>query len=172
MKTSLLLAGALLLAAPAAARAQEKPPVPAVVTSVVTCRTQTDEAARLRCYDAAAAALAEATANGSLLALDKEAVRKTRRSLFGFDIPNLPFFRDKDDADAPKEIVAKVASVRAAGFENWLMTLDNGAMWQTTEATPKVPMPRAGDEVRFVKGVTGSYMVQVGSRRIRARRVR
>jgi hypothetical protein len=163
-------AGALALAA-APAQAQEKPQVPALVKSVVDCRAETNEAARLRCYDEAAGNLARATESGSLVILDREAVRKTRRSLFGFDIPNLPFFRSRNgEEEAPKEIVAKLTSVRDSGLYLTL-TLDNGAVWQTTEPTPPA-RPKAGDQIRILRGATGAYMVQMGYRRLRARRVR
>ena len=160
------------IAALAAAQAPQAQPVAPVVASITKCRSVADEQARLRCYDSAAAALDTATASGSLVVLDRDAVKKTRRSLFGFDIPNLPFFRGNDDVDSPKEIQAKVTAARAAGFENWVLTLDNGAVWQTTEPTPKLSMPRVGDDIKVKRSVTGTYMVQVGSRNIRARRVR
>jgi hypothetical protein len=170
MKMLLISAGGALLSAPVVAAQTAQ--TPAVVASVIDCRSETSEAARLRCYDAAAAGLAQATSAGTIVFLDREAVTKTRRSLFGFDMPDLPFFKGKGQEEAPKEIVARIVSAQAAGFQNWLLALDSGGTWQTTEPTPNLSMPRPGDQVRIKKSAGGGYMLQIGSRNIRTRRVR
>jgi hypothetical protein len=147
-------------------------PPPAVVTAVVACRSL-PEAERFACYERAAAALDLAIASNSIVVLDQESVRRTRRTLFGFDLPDLPFFGGKDDREdrAPREIVATVKSVRAAGFE-WLIELDTGAVWQTSESLRNLSPPREGAEVRIMKATAGGYMIQIRSRRVRIRRVR
>jgi hypothetical protein len=54
----------------------------------------------------------------------------------------------------------------------WLLTLEGGAVWQTTEGTPTVAPPRAGEQVKIRKAMAGGYMLHLGSRLIRIRRVR
>ena len=173
MKLHIIMVAAAA-ALPAAAAAQDKKPVPAAVATVVGCRAEADPEARLRCFDQAASALDQAVASGALIALDRDAVRTTRRSLFGLDI-NLPFFggdKGEDEPEEAKEIQAVVKSARETGYANWLLELDTGAYWQTTEATPNLPMPRPGAKVTIRKGLAGGYMLDYAQRRIRAKRIR
>ncbi|HEX8215323.1 MAG TPA: hypothetical protein VF582_07630 [Allosphingosinicella sp.] len=167
--------GAVLVCgpAPAAGQAAGQAPPPAVVRAPIDCRGLADGAARLRCYDAAVGALAEATRSGTIVVLDRSAVRRTKRSLFGFDLPDLPFFGDdEDEPKVPKELIAKVKSARPYGHLMWLMELETGAAWQTMEPTPNLSLPRAGDEIKIRKAVAGGYMLQIGQQFIRTKRVR
>jgi hypothetical protein len=166
--------GTVLLfgSAPAATQTPGAVP-PAVVRAPMDCRGLADGPARLRCYDSAVGALAEATRSGTIVVLDRSAVRRTRRSLFGFDLPDLPFFAEgEDEPKTPKELIAKVKSARPFGHQMWLVELETGATWQTTEATPNLSLPRAGDEIKIRKAVAGGYMLQIGQQFIRTKRVR
>jgi hypothetical protein len=168
MRIFLLGSGAAILALSGAAQAQ----APAAVNSVVNCRNESREQERLRCYDAAAAALSQALANRSIIVVDQETVRNTRKSLFGFDVGKLPFFGGgKDSEPEAKEVVARLKSARPTGFRQWLLELDTGAVWETTEATNS-PLPKAGSEITIRKSPTGAYMLRDGAGLIRARRVR
>lgn len=164
--------GALcLVSTPGGAQSQ---PSNALVDAVVRCKGEANEQARLRCYDTAVATLAQATASGEIIVVDKEDVRKTRRSLFGFSLPNLPFFgRDESQKEEqPEEIEAKIQSVRGLGYGKFLIELDTGARWQTTEGGALAREPKAGEMVKIKKGVMGSYFLAVEGRRgIKALRV-
>lgn len=144
-----------------------------LVDAVVECRGQADPAARLACFDAAAAALGQASASGSIVVVDREDVRETRRSLFGFSVPKLPFFSGDDSNDeAPEEIEAPIRSVRSLGYGKFLFTLDNGAQWQTTEANNRPPDPKSGETLSIRKGALGAYFLSVeGRRSVKGRRV-
>jgi hypothetical protein len=144
-----------------------------LVQALANCRAQSDDAARLRCYDAAAAALTDAAARGSVVLVDQEDVRKTRRSLFGFSLPKLPFFSgDKSADDQQDELTAKIASAGPIGYGKWRIKLEDGALWETTEASSAVSDPRAGNEVKIKRGPLGSYMIRIaGQRGLRAKRV-
>ena len=61
--------------------------------AVLACRSETDPQARLQCFDRTSGALATAAQSGAVVVVDREEVRRTRRSLFGFSLPRLPFFR-------------------------------------------------------------------------------
>ncbi len=155
-----------------AATAQTSTQTPPAIASVVSCRAVQDPQARLRCFDEAASALSQAVQGGGLVALDRESVRKTRRSLFGFDV-DLPFFggsRKHDEQPEEKEIEAGVKSARDAGYGTWLVELDTGAKWQTTEANPLL-MLKPGDKVTIKKGLAGGYMLKYRRRATRAKRV-
>jgi hypothetical protein len=164
--SGVLLSGSALAAAPGGAQV-----APPIIRAPIDCLGIADGAARLRCYDTAVGALAEATRNGAIVVLDEASVRKTRRSLFGFDLPDLPFFnKAQDEPEAPKELVAKVKSVRPFGHKMWLVEIETGAIWQTTEA--QTQPPRVGEEIKIRKAIAGGYMIQIGQQLIRTKRVR
>jgi hypothetical protein len=170
----MLMVGLLgTLVAGEAAFAQSKAPSSPLVQAIAACRGQTDDAARLRCYDRAAGALADAAAKGSVVVVDREDVRKTRRSLFGFTLPKLPFFSgDNSQDDQEEQISAKIASAGAIGHGLFRMRLEDGAMWETTEASSVISPPKAGNQVLIKRGPLGSYMIRIaGQRGIRAKRV-
>ena len=166
-------AGVALVLSTGAFSAQPKLPDSPLVRGVVECRAQTDDAARLRCYDAAAAALAEAANSGKVVVVDREDVKKKRRALFGFSLPKLPLFKGDDSTeDVDDEITARIASAGPIGYGKFRIKLEDGALWETTEGTSAVRDPRPGDTVVIKKGPLGSYMVRVaGQRGLRARRV-
>jgi hypothetical protein len=146
----------------------------AIVEAVTACRAEGDGQARLRCFDTAAAALQQATASGSLIVVDKNEVRRTRRSLFGFALPKLPFFNGDDSADeAPEELEAKITSARSLGNDKWQVVLESGAVWQTSQSSPYFGTPKPGRTVKLKKGALGSYFASMeGGRTVRAIRVR
>jgi hypothetical protein len=171
-----LYIGAVALAALCSAATAQEPEADrsALITSVLDCRDVADDQARLRCYDAAAAALGEASSAGALVVVDREAVRRTRRGLFGFSVPRLPFFRgDTSHDEEVTEIEGTIQSVRSHDFGKWIVTLADDSVWQTTEPDTRNPAPRPGQSVRIRRAALGSYMLSVEGRRgTRAMRVR
>jgi len=164
----------LLIAVPSLA--QEKPPVssdpPASVSEMMGCRTISDNAARLACYDRAVGDLQQAVAARDVVIVSSADVRKARRSLFGFALPKMPIFGDKDDTPDVKEIRTKIASVRSLGYGKWEIRLEDGARWETTEGLREGDIPGAGDDIRITKGALGNYFLSVsGGTSVRARRV-
>ena len=163
---------ALLSSAAAAQQSGEDNSGP--IASVLNCRGLADDQARLRCYDTAAAALDEASSAGSLVVVDREAVRRTRRGLFGFSVPRLPFFRgDTSQEEEVTEIEGTIRSVRSLDYGKWVLTLEDNSAWQTTEADTRNPAPRPGQSVRIRRAALGSYMLSIeGARGVRAMRTR
>lgn len=158
-----------------AGAANAKPPraQSPLVSALAQCRGESDDAARLRCFDTAAAALTEASQTGKVVVVDQEDVRKTRRSLFGFSVPKLPFFSGDESADEPQsEINAKIGRVTALSHGKWQLRLEDGAIWETVEASPYNSAPKAGNDVLIKRGALGSYVLRVsGQRAVRAKRV-
>jgi hypothetical protein len=173
-KTIVFAAGlGVLLAAPGLAQQQQPSPM---FNQLTACRAIADEQARLACFDKASAAIAEAVEKGNLALIDREQVRKVRRSLFGFAVPKFPFFGDKDSEandDEPKEIQTTLRSFAAMGNGRYRVAIaEPQSVWETTESTSYTE-PRQGAKVTIKGGVLGSYFMQVGSNRwARARRVR
>ena len=143
-----------------------------VIAELTACKGVADAAARLACYDAAAAKLAAATAAGDVKILDREEIRATRRGLFGFDLPKLPFFRGDDSAkDTPVELDTVVKSVAAESYGKFALTMEDGAVWSTAEPLPRDP--KTGMKVHINRGAVGNYFIKVGAMRsVRAMRVK
>jgi hypothetical protein len=143
----------------------------AVFADLLRCRSEPTDAARWACFDRAVEALASAAEQGSVVVVDREQVRRTRRSLFGFNLPSLPFFSGDNSAnDQPDEIESVVQSVGEAGHGKLTMTLRDGGTWQTTEAM--VIPPSRGATVRVKKAALGSYFIIYSGRAVRAVRLR
>lgn len=176
MKLSLLLAGivAASLASGGHARsARKQEPTPAVIAAIVTCRALADTPARLACYDAAAAGLAQAIDRKAIYVVDKAQVQKTRRSLFGLPLPSLGIMGD--DSDDENKVVQLDGVIRgaSAGFDgNWMITLEDGSVWRQVDASPLGHSPRKGDKIVVKRAALGSYKMNVaGQSAVRVRRV-
>ncbi|MDG3444479.1 hypothetical protein [Nitrospirillum amazonense] len=165
---TLLLALAVAPAAPQPARAAE---------SLASCRAIGDATQRLACYDALAAAAANApaaplpnaaTANATPTA---PAVPEDPTARFGKEkLPRTEEQQAKDDAEQDEEMHSTVASSVALPYRLFAVTLANGQTWVSKEALTFDPKP--GDEVRVMHGLFGSYSMVVGrSRPAKATRV-
>lgn len=148
-----------------------EPPQPSIVDSVVNCRSVQEAEKRLACYDAATARLSQATADKSVVVVTREDARKTRRSLFGFNVPKLPLFSNDESADdTTDEIETVLKSARSDGYGKFTLIMEDGAVWRTTEAVRR--MPKAGARIRIRRAALGSYMINIdGATAVRALRV-
>jgi hypothetical protein len=169
IRSAITVLTALALGAPAVAA--DEPP--AAIQALGACRAMTDNAQRLACYDQAAGALLQSVENKETVVLDKQEVRKTKRSLFGFSLPKLPFFgNDKDDKDEEEfsQIDEPIKTVRSIGYGRFRFTLEDGATWETTEGINAFPKP--GQKVLIKKGLMGSYFIRFeGNRSVKGMRV-
>ncbi len=146
-----------------------------ILQSLTRCRAVADNAERLACFDKASGALEQAVKAKEVRIVDQEDIRKTRRSLFGFTVPRIGLFGDRDgEEERPEftEINTTVASSRALanGRAEIRLTGEENAVWQTTEAMAFPP--KAGDAIRIRKGTLGNYFISVGGRSVRGMRVR
>ena len=158
--------GLILALIPAAAIAKDKKagdPPPAVFQAVIDCRTIGDSSARLACYDASVASLADAQKSEDLFVASKAQVREARRGLFGLSLPRITIFGGDDDDPEDKLQIKEIDAVLSAvggGVGAWALTLDDGATWvQTDGAYTKTPKP--GMKVHIKRGALGSYMANV-----------
>jgi hypothetical protein len=144
---------------------------------VEACRSIADSAQRLACFDQSVAKLQEAADKQDIMVVDREQVRQTRRSLFGFSVPDLGIFgggnkadKHTDDRDDVKEITGTVRTARMDGEGNWIVTLDDGAVWHQTDGAVGIA-PRAGGQVTIRRAALGSYFLRVGNQPgVKARR--
>lgn len=172
MRLSITIACILLAAAPANGQ-KASVEQPQVLNDLAACQRIAADTERLACFDRKVAQLSKQVAVRDVVVIDREDIRKTRRSLFGFSIPDLPFFkkdRNGSEEEEVSEITAKVQSASGDAYGKYTVRLQDGAVWRTTEPVKKAP--RAGGEVTLKKAALGSYMMRVGTARgVRAMRV-
>lgn len=171
-----LALGLLVPSASAAPKRQQ--PRPEIFTDLLQCRAITDNVQRLACFDRQVGAMDAAAQRDEVVVLDKGELSKTRKTLFGFSFPKLPFLggADGDDHQESKEdgvthITANIASVRSIGYGKWQIGLDDGAQWITTEAIV-AGNPKVGQQIELKRAAMGSFMGKVdGGRAIRMKRI-
>lgn len=142
-----------------------------LLQALSACRGVADEKARLACYDQAGARLAEAVDKKELVVLDQQEIRETRRSLFGFSVPNIPLFRGEGGGDDGKLETTIAGASRLEGGK-WQIRLEDGAIWQTNETRLNLSDPRPGQKISIQRGTLGNYFLRIdGQRGVRGRRV-
>lgn len=144
---------------------------PKLYTDIVSCRALADSAARLECFDTAAKALEDATDNRQIVILDQNDVRKTKKSLFGFSLPKIPFFGESDaeQEEEFKQVEGELAGVQSIGAGKYQFIVKDAGVWQTTEATPL--LLKDGKAFTIKRGALGSFLLVVNGRGIRVKRV-
>lgn len=140
---------------------------PRALSKLLDCKAITDSAARLSCYDEQVAAIESATQRDEVVVMDKEDVRQTRRSLFGFSMPKLPFFgggdddkEDGKDENQVTQIDETIKNLRAMPYGIWVFTLEGGSQWQTADPMP-YGTPRAGLKINIKRAALSSYKASV-----------
>lgn len=142
----------------------------ALIQGLAACRGIAEETARLACYDAASGRLADAVERKELVFLDRQEVSQTRRSLFGFSMPNIPFLRDGGAEES--EIETTIASATSLGQGKWQIRLEDGAVWQTNETWLGLSDPRPRQKIVIRRGALGNYFLRInGQRGLRGRRI-
>jgi len=176
MTRSLVLAAAALAFLPAAAAAQQAADAqqrPELFEALLRCRAVAEEAARLRCFDSAAANLQQAAERREVVVVDRTQIRESRRRLFGLPIPGLGslFGGGDNDEDEVSSIESTVASAHQAGYGRWVVRLEDGSTWAQTDDNMLAGRPRPGQPVRVERAALGSYRMRVNNQpAIRVRR--
>ena len=162
-----------LLAGPALAK--DPPKQSPLVSALEACRAITDPTQRLACYDKEAGALVTAAQTGDVAVVDKAEARRARKSLFGFAMPNLPFFSGDKSADEVSDTLeSTITRASGIGYGKFRITIAEGnAVWETTETYSTMHEPRAGDKISIKRGTLGSYVLRIGknNRGVKGKRV-
>ena len=172
-----ILIAALLAGLPAAAAAQspsqEPQQRPELFEALVQCRSITDDAARLQCFDTAAANLQAATERRDVVVVDRAQVRESRRRLFGLSLPRLPIFGGGDDNEEEQvtSIESNITRAYQGEMGRWVVTLEDGSTWAQTDNNIIAGQPRPGQPVRVNRAALGTYMMRInGQPGVRAQR--
>ena len=99
---------------------------------MLACRALTDSAARLACYDKAAATISDAINAKELVMIDKAKAAEVKRSLFGYSAPN---FAGLLGGGEVKQVEGVVASAFTFAIH---CTIDANC---TSSATTNSPVP-------------------------------
>jgi hypothetical protein len=163
-----VFAALFALSAPSYGVAAEPPaPMAKQITALQACRTKTETADRLACYDKAVDDLSAATASQDLMVIERADVRKARKGLFGFSLPRIGFLAGRegnkeDEADAVR-FEGKILSSREMSQGGWQFTVEGGAIWMTLETSFSFKTPAPDRIVLIERGALGSYSARVGN---------
>jgi hypothetical protein len=153
--------GSLALAAATAALAAKAPSVAPEVQGVIDCRKIDDAAARLACFDRAAAAMDRAESSGDLVTIDREQRRTARRQAFGLSLPSLAFLDRGEKADEVDSLTAAVTGVSRTAEGKWVITVEGGAVWRQIDDNPLNRDPHVGSQAKIRKAMLGSYFMNI-----------
>jgi len=175
----------IALAGPVAAQQQTAPANPGVLDQVYNCRTITDEAQRLACYDGAVGRLQEAQNTGNLVAVDRGQAQEMDREAFGFSMPSLSRIfgggssggaNNSASASTPQferidNIQMEIASVTHRRNLPSTFRMTNGQVWVQIDDEVARNV-RQGGQVTIQRASMGSYLMRVeaGGPAIRVRR--
>lgn len=158
----------LAIAGPSTAADRERAPQ---LQRLVDCKAIADADARLACYDREVASLDQAEKSKDLVVVDKEQVKKARRTLFGLALPRIDLFGGDQPGDELNQIEGKVTQARS-GVGGLRIVLEDGSIWQQTDDKPIFRDPKPGDAAVVTRGVLGSFFMKIGNATpIKVRRV-
>ncbi len=174
-KVAALIACAVLAASASTVNAQETfaEPTEDYLEALKSCQSVTEDIARLQCFDAAVGNIVTATETGDVQVIDREDVRETRRSLFGFSLPDIGLFGGGDDDEEEDELFqTTIESVRYIGRRGARFTTAEGAVWEMSNVPRRMRQIRPGDEVVFREASLGYFFVRIeGQTGVKGRRV-
>ena len=162
------------VAGAASGKDKDLPKKSPLISAIAACRQISDATQRLSCFDKASSDLIAATDKGDVRVVDRAELRQARRSLFGFNMPKLPFFSGDDSTDeAAAKLISKVSAVRELPHDRYQVRLqDGGALWETLESYGAFHAPKVGDPVEINRGPLGSYILRFGRQRgVKGRRI-
>lgn len=155
-----------------AAKEAVVPQAPQAISRVVACTSLADPGQRLACFDREVVAMNQAQRTGNLVAMDRQQVRKTRRSLFGLSLPDLGLFGDSENDDGPSEIATTIKAARQDSRGTWTIDLAEGGRWIQIDSRPFVIDPAPGQPIRIKRAALGSYLANVNKQvAVRVRRI-
>jgi len=133
--------------------------------ALVACARETDDARRLRCFDAVVADLRRAPAAPAAAVA---ATPSTPQPASPAPTPASSVSReekfgargdlDPDRREGLKEITGKVTEVGARPRGEIVVTLDNGQVWAERAASSKIKV-KVGDTVKIESGALGSFVL-------------
>lgn len=132
----------------------------APVARLLACQSFTDGMTRLACFDREAATVRGAISRRDLVVVDRDEIRRTRRSLFGLSLPNMAVL------GSDKEEISHIDSVLEATSHNhdggYVFRLQDDSRWTQMDDRSFALEPRQGEKVVVKRAAMGTYMLTVG----------
>ena len=167
----LVLGLAALTVAVGPAVAAPAKPRAAQLQSMLDCRAQADDAARLACFDAAVGKLDAAEQAGEVVVIDRAQVGDARRAAFGFNFQMPAFMTQGAKPEELDKVTGTVESTRQDATGRWILRLADGAVWRQIDNTLVNKSPKKGSAVEIRTASLGSYLMKIdGQTSIRVRR--
>jgi hypothetical protein len=168
---AIMAAAAAGAATPALAARPAPPPSPEALRALEACRGVAEDAARLACYDKAAASFSAAQAKGDVVVVDRAKVREIHRQAFGLPLPSLSLFERGSDT-APSRFSFELAQASPSGeMGRWRFTTNEGALWVQTDDSVLNHTPKPGVTLNVRKGALNSFFCALpGELEVRCRR--
>lgn len=168
-----LIASCSLFCVATSAAAKVEPPRPAQIQELYNCREIADPTARLACFDREVGELQTADTQREISFADKETVKKTRRGLFGFDLPDFGLFGGDDEEEKVKRIETTVASVSNTSDGGYRIAMADGSVWAQIDSKRMPTAPRTGQKIEIKTASFGTYFLSLEGRpSVRVRRER
>ena len=146
---------------------------------IYACTDKVDSGERLACFDAAVAGIQAKEAKSEIVTFDQQRVQKVRREAFGFSLPSLPrlgfpAFSTPEAKNGPsktsaaseteiEEQVFVVSAYRQVGG-NIILTLENGQIWQLSDAESFNAPSKMPFNVKIRTAALGSFLLTVEGR--------
>ena len=168
------LAAGILWTGPLGAQESDANKADDYVGALRNCQQIEQDIARLECFDAAVGNIVSANDEGDLQVVDREDVRETRRSLFGFSLPRIGLFSGDgdDEPNESRELETTIESVRYFGRGKVRFTTAEGAVWEMNNVPRRMRSIEVGNTVVFRKASLGYFFVRInGQRGVKGRRV-
>lgn len=143
------------------------------IADLAACQALSEDGARLACFDEKVAAMVTARDQGAVQLVDREVVRRTRRELFGFPLPNIGLLRDSEGStDAMDMLQTTITSARFLKSGDIRFTTAEGAVWEIAKPPKRLAPIAPGDAVEFKKATMGTYFIRIkGQMGVRGKRV-
>jgi hypothetical protein len=133
----------------------------AVIQAVSDCRKITDKDARLTCFDTAASALDQATAQGQVVVVDREQVKTVRRQSFGFTIPSLSIFTHGPKEEALDRVTLDLSGGHVGPDGKWRFVTVDDAVWRQIDSEQLYEPPHQGSKLAVRKAALGSFFCKL-----------
>jgi hypothetical protein len=155
----------------AAQKAEKVAPRAEILQRLVDCRSISNSAERLTCFETQTAKIDEAEAKRDLVIIDRDIATKSRKENFG--LPTKPLIVGKTPAlgEGVTDVTSKIRSAKLLDNNRWLFVLEDGARWYQAESK-SIRQPKPGHEIRIRKASFGGYLANVnGQKATRVRRI-
>lgn len=175
-RLSLISISSLALGWAVSAHAEKTEPAEGHLADLKACQEIKEDQTRLSCFDQAVSSMLQASQSGDVQVLEKADVEKTRRSLFGFSLPDLGIFggggADKDDKKRADLLETTISSVRY-GRDEIFFTTPEGGTWRISHPPRRLRKINTGDAVVFKRAAMGSFFIRInGQIGVKGRRIK